>query len=760
MAGKKDAKQKAGQCDRAERAKKKDSGEPEKGLQRDPKEQGEPKKPSMTKRRQVRKVATMVKRLKKNPEDLEQQPRTEAGVGPASEGGWDAQQQATVAAYAHSRGMQPREVLQALVNSMEKTLRKEKGENLAGQTSSANASQREEAAGKSEVKPNPGRRGRDLRERKAENNCVACSKDKRRGVPPKTRWKEEQKEKALGRDGQGREAQGKENQAVAMPSPEEAAAVPAPGGSESRCVLGEVKKGVGGSKGENTQMLVVCVSGVPREPANAGTVVRVTPTGSGSGGPQGIMHEINQQYLKSKYKFKEGATLKEYLRQRAPSLGDTCTLWEVLTRLKEIIRDNLLFDESNPAMIVGDAPLEAALGKKKVHVNEIQGVVQRQLIIVEASQGPLSARMLAGGMVPERAAPSNPRPETQAATTQASVPSGRVLSLTEILAGSVVAYRPAPSSNSRIIGTVSYTPPQQRSGATAPPQPATGQNGGRAPAATTPATPNFTGVQVRQLNREPGAARGSRLSREAAASISQIIVTLTLLLASAGPTNGFLAYSCDNLRSTVAGYALAPREECWMEQLAYATPKPRDGRIVSMRDGVRFPAVHCKMTETIMQADCDSWGKVKPWRVVALEKLVPVGPRNCMEVSTSRKVTLFNRTVALSEDGTAMETLDERVNCGPKGQCPSGGGSGAAGRAYARLTMRRIVVWKREATESLIKKAITKGANDVIPNYIAGGMDAAEGAYVWNYTMRNCPKRSWKSSTHGSWESSMAKWRY
>jgi hypothetical protein len=351
-----------------------------------------------------------------SPEDLEQQPRTEAEAGPASEGGWDAQQQATVAAYAHSRGMQPREVLQALVNSMEKTLRKEKGENLAGQTSSLNASQREEAAGKSEVKPNPGRGGRDLRERKTENNCVACSKDKRRGVPPKTRWKEEQKEKALGQDGQDREAQGKENRAAAMPNPEEAAAVPAPGGSEPRCVLGEVKKGVGGSKGENTQMPVACVSGVPREPANAGAVVRVTPTGSGSGGPQGIMHEINQQYLRSKYKFKEGAPLKEYLRQRVPSLGDTCTLWEVLTRLKEIIRDNLLFDESNPAMIVGDAPLEAALGMKKVHVNEIRGVVQQRLMLVEASQGPLSARMLAGAMVSERAAPSNPRPETRAAT--------------------------------------------------------------------------------------------------------------------------------------------------------------------------------------------------------------------------------------------------------------------------------------------------------------------------------------------------------
>ncbi len=415
---------------------------------------------------------------------------------------------------------------------------------------------------------------------------------------------------------------------------------------------------------------------------------------------------------------------------------DTCTLWEVLTRLKEIIRDNLLFDENNPSMIVRDAPLEAALGKKEVHANEIRGVVQRQLMLVEAGQGPLSARMLAEALVTERATPSNPRPETRAATAQANAPSGRVLDLTEILGGSVVTSRPAPSNNSRIIGTVS----QQGSGSTALPQPATGQIGGRAPATTTPAASNFTGVHVRPLNREPGATGGSRLSREPAASNSQIIVTMTLLLASAGPTNDFLAYSCDNLRNTVAGYALTPREGCWMKQPTYAAPEHRDGRIVWMRDGVRFPVIHCRMTETIMQADCDSKGKVKPWRMVALEKLVPVGLRNCMEVSTSRKVTLFNRTVALADDGTAMETLEERVNCGSKGQCPSRGGPGAIRKAYARLTVRRIVFWEHEATESLIKKAIMRGVNDAIPNYIAGGMDATEGAYVWNYTVRNCPE--------------------
>ncbi len=144
--------------------------------------------------------------------------------------------------------------------------------------------------------------------------------------------------------------------------------------------------------------------------------------------------------------------------------------------------------------------------------------------------------------------------------------------------------------------------------------------------ANTPAASNFTGVQVRPLNRGPGATRGPGLSREAAASISQVIVTLTLLLANAGPTTGFLAYSCDNMRSPVAGYEIAPREGCWVKQPAYTTPEPRDRRIVWMRDGVRFPVTRCKMTETMMQADCDSRGRVKPWRMVVMEKLIPTVP--------------------------------------------------------------------------------------------------------------------------------------
>ncbi len=235
---------------------------------------------------------------------MEQQPLAEAGASLAPGDGWDAQQQATVAAYAQARGMQPREVLQALVNSMEKTLRKEKGENLASQTSSLSVKQREEAAGKAEARPNPGRGGRDLKERKAYSNCVACCKDKKRGVPPKTRWKEEQREKA-----RSQEAQGKENRVMAAPESGGATAAAGPDGNEAQQAPEEAQKSAEDPKKGDTQAPVACVAGVPRGPVSTGEMARVIPLGNGGRTPPENLEEINQQYLKSKYKFKEGAPL-------------------------------------------------------------------------------------------------------------------------------------------------------------------------------------------------------------------------------------------------------------------------------------------------------------------------------------------------------------------------------------------------------------------------------------------------------------------
>ncbi len=372
--------------------------------------------------------------------------------------------------------------------------------------------------------------------------------------------------------------------------------------------------------------------------------------------PPETLEQVNQQYLKSKYKFKEGAPLKEYLQQRISSFREPCTLVEVLTWLKEIIRDNLLFDERNPAMIVGDAPLEAALRKKKVHVNNIRSVVIQQLTMVEARQGPWNPAMLIGGMTRLGRVPVNSRPEAQAATAPAGAHGARVIGLTEVPAGSVVLHSPAPGITEvparsvvmhnplpgiqQEIGTVSYT---------APARPATGQNAGGAAAAAAMSTwAGFTGVRIRPLIRMPGAARGPPLSREAAASISQVIVTLTLLLANAGPTNGFMAYSCEDMRSPMVGYELSPQAGCWMKQPTHESLKPRDGRIVWMRDGAQFPVIHCKMTETVMQAGCGSKGELKPWRMIAIEKLVPISPRDCLNISDSGKATLFDQTVVLT----------------------------------------------------------------------------------------------------------------
>ncbi len=224
---------------------------------------------------------------------------------------------------------------------------------------------------------------------------------------------------------------------------------------------------------------------------------------------------------------------------------------------------------------------------------------------------------------------------------------------------------------------------------------------------------------------------------------------MTLLLANARSTNGFMAYSCEDIRSPVVGYELTPQAGCWMKQPAHATPVPKDGRVVWMRDGVQFPVIRCKMTETVMQADCDPRGETGPWWMITMEKLVPISPRGCMEISASGRVNLFDRAVALTRNGTAMGISEERVNCDSRGRGPIRRGPGVPGKAYIQPIVRRIAVWKRMATESITKKTIVMGSNDIIPNYVAGGMDATEGTYVWNYTLRNCPEEEWEELYKG-----------
>ncbi len=145
---------------------------------------------SLTKRRQVRRVATTVKRPKRSTEDPEQQHKAEAEAGQTTGGGWDTRQQVTIAAYARARGMEPREVLQALVSSMEKTLRKERSEGLTGQAPSPKASQPSASGSKPEVKPHPESGKRRSRDKDIEAKFIACNKGKRKWIPLKARRKE------------------------------------------------------------------------------------------------------------------------------------------------------------------------------------------------------------------------------------------------------------------------------------------------------------------------------------------------------------------------------------------------------------------------------------------------------------------------------------------------------------------------------------------------------------------------------------------
>ncbi len=120
-----------------------------------------------------------------------------------------------------------------------------------------------------------------------------------------------------------------------------------------------------------------------------------------------------------------------------------------------------------------------------------------------------------------------------------------------------------------------------------------------------------------------------------------------------------------------------------------------------------------------------------------------------MEISNSGRATLFDRVVALTRNSTAMEVSEKRVNCDSRGREPTRRDPGVPGKAHIQLTVRKIAVWKRMTTESITKKTIVKGSNDIIPSYVAGGMDATEGTYVWNYTLRNCPEEDWEELYKG-----------
>jgi len=93
-----------------------------------------------------------------------------------------------------------------------------------------------------------------------------------------------------------------------------------------------------------------------------------------------IRREMHSEALHAFYTFKEGSPLKDYIQKKRHTLIDCYTLVEILTILKEIIRDEGMYDRRNPALILCDNDLEKALNMKALHITEVREQVSSQLL--------------------------------------------------------------------------------------------------------------------------------------------------------------------------------------------------------------------------------------------------------------------------------------------------------------------------------------------------------------------------------------------
>ena len=89
--------------------------------------------------------------------------------------------------------------------------------------------------------------------------------------------------------------------------------------------------------------------------------------------------ELKINLLNTIYQFNPRSRLKGFLIQKTKSRKTHYSLREILMDLKTIIREEKMFDESNPSIIICSSELERALGVRALHVAEIRDIVLSQL---------------------------------------------------------------------------------------------------------------------------------------------------------------------------------------------------------------------------------------------------------------------------------------------------------------------------------------------------------------------------------------------
>ena len=90
-------------------------------------------------------------------------------------------------------------------------------------------------------------------------------------------------------------------------------------------------------------------------------------------------NDQNNQILNKFFKFKEGSSLKSYISKIRHKEKLFYTLGEILAIIKNVIREERMFDYRNPSVILCTTELEQALDRKALHVAEVRNVIMDQI---------------------------------------------------------------------------------------------------------------------------------------------------------------------------------------------------------------------------------------------------------------------------------------------------------------------------------------------------------------------------------------------